>query len=292
MTHSHSRLHSPGHIPKQGMPDPAIHSSAGADPELAASALPVITARTALFLDFDGTLVDIAPQPELVIVPGDLVELLRSLGAQLGGALAIVSGRKMADLDAFLAPLRPPTAAEHGAERRLPGGELVQMPAPPLQQVTRVAEALAGAHAGLRLEVKNAAVALHYRQAPQLESLCLETLAEAIKLTPGVEMLQGKCVLEIKPAGVSKGSAMLTFMALAPFAGRQPVFAGDDTTDEAGFAAMLTSGGEGIKIGAGHSLARYRCNSPAELRRWLHDALARLRADAARAEPQPAGEAS
>ena len=272
------------------MPDPATNSSAGLSRQ--SPGLPVITARTALFLDFDGTLVDIAPRPDQVVVPGDLVGLLRSLGAQLGGALAIVSGRKMTDLDAFLAPLRLTTAAEHGAAQRLPGGELLQVPPPPLQHVVRVAEALSAAHAGLCLEVKSAAVALHYRQAPQLESLCLDTLAEAIKLTPGVEMLQGKCVLEIKPAGVSKGSAIQAFMALPPFAGRQPVFAGDDTTDEAGFAAVLAIGGQGIKIGEGHSLARYRCDSPAQLRLWLHDALAGLPADTAQPEPQLAGQSS
>ena len=245
----------------------------GAPPVAIRSGMPAITRRTALFLDFDGTLADLAPQPELVVVPHDLVALLDELTGQLGGALAIVSGRKMADLDGFLAPLRPPTAAEHGANQRLPNGELLQKASPRLHDVIRIAQALAGEHAGLRVEVKSAAVALHYRHAPELEMLCLNTLAEAIKLTPGVELMQGKFVLEVKPAGVSKGSAMEDFMGITPFAGRVPVFAGDDTTDEAGFAAVQAMGGAGIKVGEGPSLAHHRCASTALLRQWLRDSL-------------------
>jgi trehalose 6-phosphate phosphatase len=240
------------------------------------AALPLINSRSALFLDFDGTLVDIAQQPDQVVIPDYMVELLSGLSAQLGGALAIVSGRKMTDLDKFLSPLRLPAAAEHGAEQRLPTGNLVHLAAPKLHPVIRVMLALASEHAGLRAEIKSSAAALHYRQAPALEELCLQTLAEAVKLTPGVELLHGKCVLEVKPAGISKGTAMEMFMLYPPFAGRQPVFAGDDTTDEAGFAAMLTLGGQGVKIGQGATLARHRCKSPELLRQWLQHSLQAL----------------
>ena len=126
------------------------------------------------------------------------------------------------------------------------------------------------------MEIKSAAVALHYRQAPELEDLCLQTLAEAIKLAPGVELMHGKCVFEAKPSGVSKGSAIEIFMSQPPFAGRLPWFAGDDTTDEAGFSAVQAMGGAAIKVGDGLSLAVYHCQSPAMLRQWLQSSLEAL----------------
>ena len=238
--------------------------------------LPLLTAQTALFLDFDGTLADIASQPELVEVPDDLVPLLAELSKQLNGALALVSGRKITDLDGFLSPLRLPTAAEHGAQQRLASGQLLSLAAPPLQQVIYVAQALAAEHPDLRIEIKSSAVALHYRHAPELEELCLAALSEVVKITPGVELLPGKCVFEVKPASVSKGSAMELFMSQPPFAGRLPLFAGDDTTDEAGFAAVQAMGGAAIKVGDGISLAVYRCANPTLLRQWLSDSLRAL----------------
>jgi trehalose 6-phosphate phosphatase len=235
--------------------------------------LPPLTRQTALFLDFDGTLVDIASEPELVSVPAGLVDLLDALSRQLDGALAIVSGRELADLDRYLSPLQLPTAGEHGAVHRHADGRIEQLAAPPLQDVQRVAQALAAEHAGLRVEVKSAAVALHYRHAPQLQDLCLLTMAEAVKRTPGVELIKGKFVFEVKPAAASKGSAISSFMAQAPFAGRVAVFAGDDTTDESGFAVIRTLGGNGIKVGTGESLADLRCPSPAAFRDWLKNSL-------------------
>ena len=240
--------------------------------------LPAVTTRTALFLDFDGTLADIAPQPDQVEVPVDLVPALRHVAARLDGALAIVSGRTLVDLDAFLSPLRLPAAAEHGAAQRFADGQVLRLASPDLHEVSRVALALAAQHEGLRIEIKQAAVALHYRQAPALGQLCLQAMAEAVKRTPGVDLLQGKCVIEIKAAGVSKGTAITAFMAQAPFAGRLPVFAGDDTTDEAGFASVQALGGQGIKIGEGDTLASYRCASPALLLQWLQSAFEIARA--------------
>lgn len=256
----------------------SVANSLAAHEFIRPSALPRLTRQSALFLDFDGTLVDIAPQPELVQVDGGLAALLQALFIQLGGALAIVSGRKLADLDHFLAPASLPAAAEHGALQRPAHGDVLQLAAPDLHDISRIALALQAQHAGVLAEIKSAAVALHYRQAPELEELCLNTMAEAVKRTPGVELLKGKCVLEIKPAGVSKGTAIASFMAQAPFAGRLPVFAGDDTTDESGFATVQNLGGEGIKIGEGASLAGYRCPSPADLRAWLQSSLQGLAA--------------
>ena len=235
--------------------------------------LPAIAPRgTALFLDFDGTLADLAQQPELVRVADDLVALLRLLFGHVDGALAIVSGRRLSDLDDFLRPLELPSAAEHGAQRRLADGQQVSIEPPDLQYAVKAASALATQHAGLRVEIKRAAVALHYRHAPELQSLCLQVMTEAVAASTGVELLRGKYVFEIKPAGVSKGTAIAAFMQGAPFAGRVPIFAGDDVTDEAGFSAVQALGGAGIKVGDGETVAQYRCASPAALRQWLQEA--------------------
>jgi len=224
---------------------------------------------TALFLDFDGTLAELAARPGAVRVPALLVPLLDHLYEHLQGALALVTGRPLADLDALLAPLCLPVAAEHGAVRRGADGREQRVPSPDLKTVTRVASALARQHAGLQVEFKTAAVALHYRRAPGLENLCLQHIARAVLATPGVELLHGKCVIEVKPLGVSKGSAIAAFMRESPFAGRTPWFAGDDVTDEAGFAWVQSAGGQCLKVGAGPSLARHRCTNPQALRDWL-----------------------
>jgi trehalose 6-phosphate phosphatase len=235
-------------------------------------ALPSIGHDSALFLDFDGTLVDLAPQPEAVRLPPDLPPTLRQLSAQLNGALAIVSGRRLADLDQLLAPLRLPVAAEHGAHLRPAHGELIEPPSPALPAAIREVNALARRHNGLRVEVKTAAVALHYRQAPELEATCLHAMAGIAKAAPGLELLHGKYVFEIKPAGVTKGTAIAAFMAQAPFTGRRALFAGDDVTDESGFATVQQLGGCGIKVGPGATQALCRCPSAAGLRDWLRHA--------------------
>lgn len=240
------------------------------------SLLAIAPRSTALFLDFDGTLADLAPQPEAVRVADDLVPLLRLLFSHVDGALAIVSGRRLSDLGEFLSPLELPLAAEHGAQRRLADGHVVSITPPDLQHAIRAAVALATRHAGLRVEIKNAAVALHYRHAPELQSLCLQVMTQAVAASSGVELLNGKYVFEIKPAGVSKGTAIAAFMREAPFARRVPIFAGDDVTDEAGFAAVQSLGGAGIKVGDGNTLAHYHCASPAALRQSLQEACLQL----------------
>ena len=241
-------------------------------PQMGSPRLPLIGPQTALFLDFDGTLADLAPQPGAVQVTAGLIPTLAQLATRLGGALAIVSGRTLTDLDRFLDPLQLAAAAEHGAQRRQADGQVVSVAAPDLQEVVRRAAALAARHPGLYLEIKSAAVALHYRHAPDLETLALQVMREAANSTPGAELLQGKYVFEIKPAGVSKGTAIEAFMGEAPFAGRLPLFAGDDVTDEAGFSVVQFLGGQGIKVGEGATLARHRCAAPAALRQWLQAA--------------------
>jgi len=249
------------------------------------AALPPIEPGTALFLDFDGTLVDLADQPDAVVVPADLVLLLQQLAHTLGGALALVSGRKLADLDSFLSPLQLPTAAEHGAHHRQSDGSQVQAATPDLAPAIRQVRALAECHTGLRAEVKASCVALHYRHAPQLEALAHQVMRHAANSHPGLSLLSGKLVFEIKPAHVSKGRAIEDFMQLPPFAGRAPVFVGDDVTDEAGFAAVHALGGTAIKVGPGDTLARYRCTDPTAVRHWLLDNLTRLSATTPSTEP-------
>ncbi|MEO6321904.1 MAG: trehalose-phosphatase [Polaromonas sp.] len=235
--------------------------------------LPRITPETALFLDFDGTLVALASQPELVEVPAELTSTLAALYRQLNGALALVSGRQLLDLDTFLAPLLLPSAGEHGAQRRTSDGLLISAPPVDLQHILQAAEGLLMLHPGLKLERKNLALSLHYRHAPELENLCLQVMREAVERSPGVELMQGKCVIDLKPAGFSKGTAIASFMSEAPFAGRIPLFAGDDVTDEAGFEQVRRMGGDTIKVGPGPTLAQHRCASVPQMAEWLRSSV-------------------
>ena len=223
----------------------------------------------AIFLDFDGTLVDLAATPDGVQLQPGLREALVRLAAQHGGALAIVSGRPLDQIDAMLAPLVLPVAGVHGVERRGFDGQLHVAPTPDISPVLSRAQSLAVLHPGLLVEHKRGAVALHYRLAPELEHLCVREMTAAVQACPGVLLLHGKMVLEAKPAASDKGGAIAAFMREAPFAGRVPVFAGDDTTDEAGFAYVQQAGGTGVKVGAGASVAERRLDSPDALRAVL-----------------------
>lgn len=228
----------------------------------------------ALFLDFDGTLVDLAPQPEDIVVPADLLETLRRLDSYLGGALALISGRPIEQIDAFLRPLRLPVAGVHGAERRSASGELTWLSTHPLQHVEEVAARLAAQHPALRVEEKRGSLALHYRQAPELEGICLQAMQAAVAASPGLALLRGKMVVEAKPGGATKGLAIEAFLREPPFIGRVPVFVGDDLTDEVGFAAVQRLGGIGIKVGEGESVASHRLGSPAVFLEQLRRAVA------------------
>ena len=229
----------------------------------------IAAADCALFLDFDGTLVDLAARPDRVVVPPELKIALATLQKRLGGRLAVISGRPVAELDALLAPLVLPAAGVHGMEWRGADGVMHRLPPPPLDRVRAVASDLAARHPGLWVEEKHGALALHYRQAPALETLCRATLREAVGSQPGLLLMEGKMIVEIKATGVDKGTAIRDFLAEPPFAGHRPLFAGDDTTDEAGFAYVQDIGGSGLKIGAGPSLARHRLPSAAALRAVL-----------------------
>lgn len=226
----------------------------------------------ALFLDFDGTLVDIAPAPDRIVVDPGLTRALARLMQPLQGALAVISGRPIAEIDHWLAPLTLPVAGVHGAERRDAQGRRSEQGSDALAGVVAVAEALAREHAGLRVERKRSAVALHYREAPDREGVCREALQAALAAAPELRLLPGKCVFEVLPRGISKGASVLAFMAEAPFSGRRPIFIGDDVTDEAGFEAVQQHGGIAVKVGTGPSVAAHRLADTAQVRRWLFNA--------------------
>jgi trehalose 6-phosphate phosphatase len=234
----------------------------------------ILNPSCALFLDFDGTVVDIAPQPEAVRVPQPLIVTLRQLQQDLSGAIAVISGRPIEQLDRLLHPLRFPLAGVHGAERRGADGTVTLISTHPLGLVEQAADALVREHAGLLVENKRGSLALHYRQAPELEELCVATMQSAVEQSPGLTLLRGKMVVEAKPGGASKGRAIEAFMKEAPFAGRTPLFIGDDVTDEVGFSTVQRLGGLGIKVGKGHTVAWRRLADPAALRLELEAATA------------------
>ena len=236
----------------------------------------ILCPSSALFLDFDGTLVDIAPQPEDVVVPSSLVPTLRALQHYLGGAVAVISGRPIAQIDEFLAPLRLPAAGVHGTERRGPDGKTTLLSTYSLQAVEAAATALALRHPALRVENKRGSIALHYRQAPELQALCLDTMQAAVDESPGLSLLHGKMVVEAEPGSASKGHAIQAFLREPPFRGRTPLFVGDDITDEVGFTTVQNMGGLGVKVGEGSTTAWQRLPSPEAMRLELEQAVALL----------------
>jgi trehalose 6-phosphate phosphatase len=229
----------------------------------------------ALFLDFDGTLVEIASHPQAVVVPKELPATLARWRDVLGGAVAVVSGRPIQQIDGFLAPVVLSVAGVHGAERRRADGSVAWQTVHPMQPVVDAATALVRAYPSLEMESKRGAVAVHYRQAPQLQFLCLSTMQAAVERSEGLTLLCGKMVVEAKPSCTSKSQAIDAFMQEAPFAGRTAVFVGDDATDESGFASVQRRGGMGVKVGDGPSVARARVADPMAMREAMERALAR-----------------
>lgn len=242
---------------------------------------PLLHLQSALFLDFDGTLVEIAETPDAVQVPPALIDTLAALHGLLGGALAVVSGRQIDALDRFLEPLALPSAGEHGVQRRDTRGRLEESPAPDLAAVVQAANALSMEYPGVIVERKHAAVAVHYRLATHWEETCRSAMLAVTAHSPRLEVLFGKCVVEVKPAGVNKGTAIDAFMKEAPFQGRTPIFFGDDTTDESGFSVVQRLQGIAVKVGSGPSGALHRLADPATMLLWLAQARDRLTVDAA-----------
>jgi len=230
----------------------------------------------AYFLDVDGTLINIADTPQAIVVDTALLELIASLHRASGGAVALVSGRMISDLQSRIGLSQLPLAGLHGLERRDSTGRLWIHAAPPATK-SAIKEALApvlARHPGLLLEDKGLTLALHYRQAPGLASYVHQIMGRFANLEgQGLELQRGKRVVEIKPAGIDKGTAVAEYLAELPFRGRRAVFIGDDLNDEHGFAEVNRMDGISIKVGKGASCARFRLPDVAAVRHWLGIAL-------------------
>ncbi len=225
----------------------------------------------ALFLDFDGTLVDLAASPDAIRVPAQLPASLNGLRDRFGGALAILTGRALTDLDRHLAGAKLAAAGQHGTERRLhPGRHETVAESPALAPARIEFERFRVEHPRVFLEDKGASLALHYRAEPEARG-ALVTLAEKMAAASAgtLETIHGKAVCELRPSGASKGRALRAFLAESPFAGRRPLVLGDDVTDEEAFAAALDAAGEAIKIGEGATCAHWRFATPVAARVWL-----------------------
>jgi len=228
----------------------------------------------ALFLDVDGCIVEFQTRPEDVLIPETLLVTLSALKAELNGALAVVSGRTLEQLDHLFAPLLLPCAGQYGIERRAADGHLHRAPLPQrslLEELHRECYALLPLHPGLKIEDKGASIALHYRSAPQLADTIARAAAQIVAPFGGVfETQPGAMVQEIVPATSSKGGAVRAFLREQPFMARLPVFLGDDHADESAFAAVNALGGISIGVGvARETHAKYHLPDPAAARDWL-----------------------
>ena len=231
----------------------------------------------ALFLDLDGTLLDFAATPDGVERSPRFRDLIARLARLEHGAVAFVSGRSIAKLDELLAPHVFALAGLHGQERRRADGTLAlaQVERAALDPVREAWRAFAAENPGVVVEDKGANVAIHYRQAPALgEAVTRLGMQLAERLSADWSLLAGNHVLELKPAGVNKGEAIRSFMDEAPFAGRTPVFVGDDVTDEDGFEVVNALDGISIKVAGGPTAARWRLGDVGAVMAWLEDNVA------------------
>ena len=228
-------------------------------------------ARIALFLDVDGTLLGFKERPQDVVADDELRGALETLSARMDGALALISGRPIEDLDRIMMPLALAAGGTHGADLRWPDGRREAMEAAALARVRPLARAFVDAREGLVLEDKGAALAVHFRAVPMREGEVGRFLEDAV--TGHDLMVQhGKMVAEVKSSRSSKGTAIATFMKAAPFAGRTPMFIGDDLTDEHGFESVNALGGVSIKVGGESepTIARHRLAGVPEVRAFLN----------------------
>ncbi|WP_223631746.1 trehalose-phosphatase [Rhodobacter sp. TJ_12] len=241
------------------------------DPTGAEDAPPALDpAQDALFLDFDGCLVEIAARPDAIIVPKELGKTLTALSERLGGALAIVSGRSLPELETFLAGFDGPMVGSHGAESR----GLGRAPVRP-EGLAALQDEMAAfcAEQGLLYEPKSLGGGLHYRARPELQGVTEGFAAELVARYPGFEVQLAKMAVELRPGGVSKDRALEMLSQIAPFSGRRPVYAGDDVTDEPALAWAEAHGGFGVKVGDGVTAASHRLPAPDQVRAWLKAAL-------------------
>jgi trehalose 6-phosphate phosphatase len=242
------------------------------DMQIAASSLTSDLRECALLLDIDGTLLDIAPAPQEVWVPPALRQTLARLQVLTEGALALVSGRKLNDIDMLFAPLQLAAIGGHGAELRLAPGAEPHICAPVLStDLKRRLAMLAELAPGILVEDKGYSFALHYRLAPEqgprlraaIVAICGEAPPDSVNILPG------KFVFEVKPAGVNKALAVSELMRYPPFADRHPIFIGDDTTDEPVFGVMPQFGGLGFSVGRVVAGTDGHFDTPGDVRTWL-----------------------
>ena len=248
--------------------EPASHA------RVPASSHGLRVSELAFFLDVDGTLLEIAPTPDEVVVGAELLSLLRALLIRSEGAVAFVSGRSIAKLDELFQPLMLPAAGLHGFERRSATGGYLRRPLPASVQLFKAREALrhlADQFPDLLLEDKHFSLALHYRKAPHLESMLVAEVAEiAERLAPELELQRGRRVVEIRPSAANKAVAIAEFMQEPPFRGRRPLCLGDDFTDECAFEWVNSVGGLSVAVGVDRdSAAQAHLHSASAARVWL-----------------------
>jgi trehalose 6-phosphate phosphatase len=227
--------------------------------------------HTAIFLDFDGTLVEFAERPDLVQLSPVTKSTLGQIHEALGGALAVITGRDIEDVDRFLKPLHLPVAGVHGLIRRRTDGSVHSPPVDgrAIYEINARLQQFVSSSQGLLLELKSGSVALHYRARPDLENECTEAMDNAVYGLESIHLIRGKMVIEAKADTSDKGGAIRDFLSEPPFAGRMPFFAGDDVTDEDAFVVVNSRQGISVKVGPGQTLARYRANSTPEFLDWL-----------------------
>lgn len=249
---------------------------------------PAPTRDWALFLDIDGTLLDFAPTPDTPHMPDGLLEVLQRLHHALDGALALVSGRRIVQIDALFAPLRLPAIGLHGLEVREHDGHQaahltgIAEAAPELATVRVAAQALAAKYPGTLVEDKGSALALHWRGAPAAEEPLHEFATSVLINLPGYHLQPGNHVFELRPDGAHKGHAILALLGTPAFFGRRPVVLGDDLTDENAFVEVNALDGVSILVGQRTpSAARYGLPDPAASRAWLQQLAQALAKDVA-----------
>ena len=232
--------------------------------------MPPVSGNTALFLDIDGTLLDLARTPDRVKVPSDLLHALERLARELHGALAFVSGRSLESIDKLFTPFKPAAIGAHGGEIRGIDGKVVRT-APLPASVREIFTGLADHVPGLLLEDKKCALALHYRLAPEAAPVLQAAMDKHAKLfaSEKIHILQGKAVIEARPDGVDKGTAVTKLAKQKPFAGRVVLFGGDDTTDLDVFKILPKLGGRGFSVGKRFPGAEHVFDTPRAVRQWL-----------------------
>jgi trehalose 6-phosphate phosphatase len=237
--------------------------------------VPAIANDDAVFLDFDGTLVAIADTPASVTVDARIPHILTRVAARLDGAVAVISGRSLKDLETMLWPYQGAAAGIHGLERRTVDGTIIRPASDPdIERVRSSLECVDQRALGILVEDKGLAFAIHYRSRPERAVICLAFASKAVEISEHrLATLCGKMVVEILPRDADKGNAILSFLEEPPFAGRRPIFVGDDHTDEKGFSTVNRLNGVSIHVGGRNSTsALYRLPDVSAVVTWLANA--------------------